>query len=280
MRNMRAAFVLVALYSMVGCVGCRYVRPGYVGVIVNAYGTNRGVDDTPIVTGQVWYNPFTTSIHEFPTFCQNVVWSDNEGISFNSKEGAPLNADVGLSYTIKHDAVSHVFNDLRQDMDYITATYMRTKVRDAINRHSVHYTAIDIYGEGRNKLLVDAKKDLEEQLGNRFVFDTVTFIGKIRGDAMVEASINQTIQATQMAISAENKVKQITAEAEQAVAKAKGEASAILAKAEAEAQANEMLTKSLSPALMSYKALEKWDGVLPKVTGETVPFISIDTKEK
>lgn len=36
------------------------------------------------------------------------------------------------------------------------------------------------------------------------------------------------------------------------------------------------VTESLSPELMQYEALQKWDGILPKVTGETIPFIQVD----
>lgn len=263
--------------------GCGYVGPGYVGVKVNLYGTNRGVDDLTIVTGRVWYNPFTTEIHEFPIFMQNVVWTqtatdgspEDESISFNSKEGASLNVDVGFAYQFRPESITHIFNELRKDPDDITRHYLRTKVRDVINRHSVNYTAVEIYSEGKNQLLADVRKDLESTLGKDFIFDTLTFVGKVRGDASVEQSINRTIQATQMAIEAENKVRQIEAEAKQKIAEAKGKAESILAVAKAEAEANNMITQSLTPPLMQYKAIEKWDGIMPKVTGDTVPFIQV-----
>lgn len=30
------------------------------------------------------------------------------------------------------------------------------------------------------------------------------------------------------------------------------------------------------PAVLELRALEKWDGVMPKVTGGAIPFINID----
>lgn len=274
---------LCASVLCLSLTGCGYVGPGYVGVKVNLYGTNRGVDNMTIVTGRVWYNPMTTEIHEFPVFMQNLVWTkdategspNDESISFNSKEGAALNVDVGVSYQFRPESVTHVFNELRKDADDISRHYLRTKVRDVLNRHSVNYTAVEIYSDGKNQLLTDVKTDLDSLLGKHFVFDTVTFVGKVRGDASVEQSINRTIQATQMAIEAENKVRQIEAEAKQKIAEAQGKAKSILAVAEAEAQANTLITESLSPQLMNYKAIEKWDGIMPKVTGDTVPFIQI-----
>lgn len=270
-------------------VGCGYVPPGHVGVKVNFYGSNRGVDDLTIVTGRVWYNPFTTEIHEFPTFMQNVVWTKDttegsptdESISFNSKEGASLNADVGLSYQIRPEKVPHVFNELRKDADYITRVYLRTKIRDSFNRYSVNYTAVQIFAEGKNSLLKDVRTDLEKSLGDRFVFDTITLVGQVRGDSSVEQSINRTIEATQRAIEAENKVQQIKAEAEQKIAEANGKAQSILAVAKAESEANRIIAESIKPELMQYKSLEKWDGVLPRFIGSgTIPFVNINEDKK
>lgn len=276
------------IVSVCLCVGCGYVPPGHVGVKVNLYGSNRGVQDLTVVTGRVWYNPLTAEVHEFPTFMQNVVWtkdsnessSTDESISFNSKEGASLNADVGLSYQIRPEKVPEVFNELRKDADYITRVYLRTKIRDVINRYSVNYTAVQIFAEGKNNLLKDVRQDIEKSLGERFIFDTITFVGQVRGDSSVEQSINRTIEATQRAIEAENKVQQIKAEAEQKIAEANGKAQSILAVAKAEAEANKILAESLSPGLTQYKALEKWDGVLPKLMGSNaVPFVNIDQEK-
>src|SRR3989344_2786291 len=72
----------LALTLMVGVFGningCTKVEPGYVGIKVNQYGSQRGVEDFPIVTGRVLYNPFTEDVYKFPTFLQNVVWTQNE----------------------------------------------------------------------------------------------------------------------------------------------------------------------------------------------------------
>ena len=42
-----------------------------------------------------------------------------------------------------------------------------------------------------------------------------------------------------------------------------------------------MLTKSLSPELLQYKALERWDGKLPQATGSSaLPFLSLGDAKK
>jgi hypothetical protein len=48
------------------------IDAGNVGIKINLYGTDRGVDNITIVTGRVWYNGWTTKIVEFPTYTQSV----------------------------------------------------------------------------------------------------------------------------------------------------------------------------------------------------------------
>ena len=56
---------------------------------------------------------------------------------------------------------------------------------------------------------------------------------------------------------------------------AKGEAESILVVAQEQAKANEVLAHSLTPILVSYKSIERWNGVLPQVSGGAVPFIEL-----
>ena len=126
---------------------CTVVNPGYVGVKVDNYGTQRGVQDIPVVTGRVFYNPVTTSIFEFPTFLQNRVWTkdphegnesskaDDESITFNSIEGASVNCDIGVSVSFDAMRVPHIFVEQRTDPNHIIDVYIRNKVRDAFSRH-------------------------------------------------------------------------------------------------------------------------------------------------
>ena len=281
---------IVAALGFLTSTGCTRVPPGFVGIRVNLYGSQRGVEDFPIETGRVWYNRWSEEIYKFPTFTQNATWTKNtvegkgvdESITFNSVEGAGVNIDVAVSYAIKAESAANIFVKLRQDADYITHVYMRSHVRDEFSRHASKMKVGDIIGTGQQKLLDEVKQALETKLGPEgFVFDQVSFIGKARVDSKVESAINATIEASQRAIEAENKVKQVEAEAEQEVAKAKGKSAAILAEAEAKAEANRKLTESLSPELLQYEALQKWNGTMPTVIGSgALPFIEIPAKKQ
>ena len=268
-----------SLFLCVFCMlffGCTTIKPGFVGIKVNQYGSQKGPEDFPIKTGRILYNPFTTSIYDYPTFMQNTVWEKNERISFNTKEGSRISCDVALSYTLDPERVSYIFVKHRQELDNITHNYLRNKVRDAINKHSAEYKAIEALSDKTQELISRAKTELIELLGPEgFIIDTLSFVSAPEpDDANVRQSISLVISSTQQAIQAENKVKQVEAEARQVIAKAQGEAESTLLLARAEAEANEILTKSLTNELIRYKMSDKWDGVAPRVMGgESSGFI-------
>lgn len=72
-RLLKLGFILAIAFGTSGCVG--KVEPGYAGIQVNSWGTARGAQDLPITTGGYTYNPFTTTVYDYPTFVQTAVWT-------------------------------------------------------------------------------------------------------------------------------------------------------------------------------------------------------------
>src|SRR5205814_214166 len=110
-RTVRRALMaggVVALLTFAGCSTLTRVDAGHVGIRVRLAGSERGVQDMPVVMGWVVYNPISEQIIVFPTSVQNVVWTASphegkpidESITFSSTEGVNINADIGLSFHI------------------------------------------------------------------------------------------------------------------------------------------------------------------------------------
>ena len=75
---------------------------------------------------------------------------------------------------------------------------------------------------------------------------------------------------------AEAQVRKTEAEAKQLVAQAQGLAEAKRLGADAEAYFNRTVAASITAEFVHYKALEKWNGMLPQMMGGgTVPFINL-----
>ena len=45
--------------------------------------------------------------------------------------------------------------------------------------------------------------------------------------------------------------------------------------AQGQAKANDALSRSISPILVQYKSIEKWNGILPQVSGGSIPFVDL-----
>jgi len=272
---MRKLSVLFCV-AILGLTGCAKVEPGYVGIKVNMYGSQRGVEDFPIQTGRVWFNPFTEEVYEFPTFVQTATWTrdgheespNDDSITFNSIEGAVINADVALEYKFQGDKVPDLFIEFRRDADEITWQFMRKRVRDIMNQTASEMRVVNIFGSRKREFLTRVEKELNAELNKKGIeVRNVAFVGALRVDSRVEASINSVIEATQRAIEAENKVRQSEAEARQRIAKAEGEAKSIERMATAQAEANIKVAKSLTPELVQWEMLQKWNGTPPYFIG-------------
>jgi regulator of protease activity HflC (stomatin/prohibitin superfamily) len=295
----RLAFVVgvVLVLAWIGCSSVTRVDPGHVGVRVKLAGSSRGVQDMPTVQGWVFYNPLSEQIVTFPTSVINVVWTQSphegstvdESITFSSKEGASVNVDVGIAFHIEPQSAPKLYNRFRQtDMLKIANTFIRNTVRDAFNEEASSLPVQEVYGAGKNALLAAVQKKVRDALAPEgIVLDQLTINGTLRLPENVVASINRALEATQNAIQAENRVRQIKAEAEQAIAsatgaaeaarqRATGEADAILIRAKAEARANEIIRLSTSGTVLAYRQLEKWDGKLPIYSGGPLPLMTID----
>jgi regulator of protease activity HflC (stomatin/prohibitin superfamily) len=303
-RSVRALLMVVGLGCVVAFFGCQAttrVDAGHVGIRVKLAGSDRGVQDMPVVTGWVVYNPVTEQIVIFPTSVQNVIWTANrnegrpvdESITFSSSEGVNVNADVGLSFHIEPTLAPKLYGRFRQnDMLVLADTYVHNVVREAFNDVTSKMAVQDIYGAGKSKMLADVTKKCRDALDkDGFVIDQLTINGALRLPQNVADAINRAMEATQNAIQSENKVRQVRAEAEQAITqahgqaeatrqKAQGEADAILIRARSEAKANEIIRLSTSPAVLQYRALEHWDGKLPTFNGSgQMPMLTFDASK-
>lgn len=266
----------------------KFINSGNCGVVVNSSGTNKGVEPVPRGVGRVWYCPWFTEVIEFTTVEQNIVWAKvgtngDESFTISSKESASISVDVGLTFYLKEEKVPHLFSVLRKDIDYISHHWMRNHVREALSKAAEEVDTISLLGEGKSEVLKKAKDSLNEELVEYgIVVKMLSFVNTPRPEERILQAINVTIQSQQVAKQAENKVAEAKAIANQKIESAKGEAEGIKLKAIAqleastnEAKANELLSKSLTPELIKLKMVEKWDGTLPKFTGDSVPLIDL-----
>lgn len=289
MTNKKFLPLLTLLFLLVPLSGCSKVEAGYVGVKVYLLGGDKGVDSEVLGVGRYWIG-WNEDLFLFPTFQQTATWTrdgeKDESLTFQTKEGLSVNADVGISYTIDPDKVSVLFQRYRKGVDEITSIYLRNVVRDALVQAASTRGVESIYGEGKSDLIETVKAVVSEKMDPvGIVIDFVSFIGDLRLPQNVIDSINAKIEATQKAQQRENELREAEAqarkevalaegEAQSRVARAEGEARATLVQAKAQAEANDMLARSLTAELVQYFGVQTWNGQLPTVTGPSLPLLN------
>jgi prohibitin 1 len=125
----------------------------------------------------------------------------------------------------------------------------------------------------------DIRKRAMTKLGDNLaryhiIVDDIYF-ANIRFSPEYEKAVEAKQVAQQQVETQRQVLAQREIEAQQKVATAKGEAESILVVAQGQAKANDALSRSISPILVQYKGIERWNGILPQVSGGAVPFVDL-----
>jgi regulator of protease activity HflC (stomatin/prohibitin superfamily) len=249
------------------------VRPGTVGVVVDLFGSSKGVEDKELSVGMHWIAPWK-SVYRFPTFEQNDTWQGNECFSFQTAEGLACDAEVGITYHLKPEYIPKVFSKYRRGMYEITHIFLRNYIRDAINNAASKLTCEQLYSDGKEKFFRDVEVHVREDVKPIGIeISRIYLIGRIHFPQNVINALNSKIEATQRAQQRENELRESQAEAEKHIAKVKGEASCLTIASEAQAKANELLSQSITSEILAKMAIDKWDGKLPMYIGGSSPVL-------
>ena len=268
---------------MVSSTGCyKTIEPGHAGVTVDQTGGNRGVNQIPIETGRVFYNPINEYVLDYPTNVQRAIWTastsegkkddkdqrPNEEIAFQSSDQLHFTGDVAVAYQLVHEHVPAFYVQFRSDdIETFTHGFFRDAVRKAIGLAAQHYTQEEINGGKQADLEAEAQATLTkamEPYGVHII--QLAFTSPPRPPAAVRGAIEQKIAATQRAEQIENEKRQAVAEGQKTIALA-----------DAQAQANAKINASITPQLIQWQQTkilgDKWDGHFSMVQGGGNPLM-------
>lgn len=127
----------------------------------------------------------------------------------------------------------------------------------------------------REEIRTRAMTKLGENLARYHIIVDDIYFANIRFSHEYESAVEAKQVAQQQVETQKQVLAQREIEAQQKVATAKGEAASILVVAQGQAKANDALSKSITPILVQYKGIEKWNGILPQVSGGAVPIIDL-----
>lgn len=258
-------FIIMAVFTILTAMSfssCERIDAGHEGILVNLYGSDRGVDDVSLVTGMVWYNPFTEDVYEYPTFVQTV---DYPAFTINAKDGSEFNVDPTISLKIIDGQAATIFRKYRKDVPDIINGPLFNHVRDAFRIQLNKFTTDEIVSM-RDSLEKAVEKQLVATL-NKEGFQLEQLTSGLKYPKTIVEAVN-----------AKNKAVQESQRAQNEVAVAEAEARKLVVAAEAEAEANRLRTQALTPAVLQKEWIDKWDGSVPAYLGgeNTSTFLGLN----
>ena len=223
--------------------------------------TERGVLST---FGKISETPVPDGLHIKIPFIQTINKVNIQQKKFDGHENS-YTRDVQTSeveYTINYDLVKANVSNLIKNIgenyhERIVVPFIRSAMKEAFG----NFNATQIV-ENRDAVRREIENRLRETL-NKDYFQLVD----IDFDDAFENAIKEKQVAEQNALKAKNVTIQVEEQAKQTKIKAEAEAEAMRIKAHA---------LESNPKLVSYEAVQKWDGKLPEyMLGDAVPFINL-----
>lgn len=264
----------------------RNIRPGYVGIVFDK--ANHNVTTGALDPGWAFINPFTQAIQEYPVTIQTyqMVQKGSEGqirgddsIKVQSNEGQQINLDVVIQYQVEKAKANQLYLDWGgAPIEIVEDGVVRQYTRSQVPVVAAQFGWEEITSSKRGQVVKEITEVLRTEFDRRHLSLVSFGIREVHLPQSLQDALNQKIQAQQAAeqqkyqlaqaqVKAQQDVAQATGQANAVKAQAEGDAQATLTKARAQAEANDLLSKSITPQLIQYEQLQRWDGKLPLFTG-------------
>ncbi len=267
-----AALIAAVLLGLTSCG--KTVEPGNAGVKIRTLGTNAGVDPEPLPSG--WhFRSIGERIVEFPVIQRTYSYTrepdergpQNEEIAFADNTGLPMTADVAITLQVNPAAAPNLYKTYRLSFDQLLDGPIRNDVRSAIAAEAERVNVDALYSGGRQLVIQRALARVAGKWNRIGVQVTqLDWIGTIRYPDVILQAIQAKTRTDQETLTARAQVAKAQAQAEAQIAAARGHAESIRI-------INEAL--AANPRYVDLKAVEKWDGHLPQVTGGATPFVQL-----
>lgn len=244
MNKMKNLVLLLTISMFLSACGMEQVDEGYRG-IKTEWGKVVG---EPLDAGLYFYNPVSSSIFEMSVKEEKLVLNTK---AF-TKDTQTVEVEATVTYYPDPKHIHNLYSQFgREWEDKVVKPSVLGSLKDAIGQ----YIADDLVSK-REQVKTYAQDEIKTALLERNVNVTRLDITNLDFDDQYERAVEAKVVAIQKASEAKNKTVQVEEEAKQTVAKAKAEAESMRIRSQALSQ---------NKGLVSYEAVQKWDGSLPKI---------------
>jgi regulator of protease activity HflC (stomatin/prohibitin superfamily) len=264
----------------------RSIAPGYVGIVFDK--ATHTVTPGAQEPGWAFINPFSQAIQQYPVTIQTYSMvaksaegqtSGDDSIKVQSNEGQQINLDVVIQYQVIKEEAGLLYQDWGgAEIGVVEDRVVRQYTRSQVPVVASKYGWEEITSSKRDAINDEISKALATEFAKRHMRLISFAVREVHLPQALQTALDQKIQAQQQAeqqkyqlaqaqVKAEQDVTEATGQANALKAQAEGEASATLTRAKAQAEANRELAQSLTPDLIRYQQLQRWDGKLPLFNG-------------
>ncbi|WP_318502407.1 prohibitin family protein [Bacillus sp. T3] len=185
-----------------------------------------------------------------------------------SKDLQTVTATVAVNFSVDPAGVNKLYQEI--GLDY-KGRIIDPAIAEALKAVTAQYTAEELISK-RPEVSAKVKDMLEEKLTKYFMKLEEINIKEFAFSEEFNNAIEQKQTAEQNALKATRDLERIKIEAEQQITQAQAEAESLRLK-KAEVTPELIQLKEIE---VQEKALQKWDGKLPSVTGGATPFIDVN----
>ncbi|MBQ9032427.1 MAG: prohibitin family protein [Parasporobacterium sp.] len=250
-----AAAVIIVLILVFNAFSV--VEAGHTGVIVTL--------------GKVTESTLQEGLHLKIPFIQDIVMIDNRIVKLEvqteafSKDLQTVTTTLAINYRVDTAKSYSIYKNIGASYEDVLIT---PAVNEVLKATTAMYTAEESV-TNRNMISEGLVAGLNEKLNADGLYVTdVNIINFDFSEAFITA-IEEKQVAQQQLLKAET-------DKQKAITNAQAEAESVRIKAQAEADANKTIAQSLSDEIIEYQKIQKWDGILPQVTGAGGSFVTID----
>ncbi|MED4203585.1 prohibitin family protein [Neobacillus mesonae] len=256
--------VIVAAALILGLASVTTVPSGYRGVLLQL----GAVKPTIFDEGINFKIPFLQTVQPMEVRVQKEESSQTAA----SKDLQIVTTNLAVNYSLEPGSVNKLYQQI--GMDY-RSRIVEPAIAEALKAITAKYTAEELISK-RPEVSNEVKNMLTTKLSKYYMKLEDINIKEFAFSEEFNKAIESKQTAEQNALKAKRDLERVKIEAQQQITQASAEAEALRLKKQ-EVTPELIQLKQIE---VQQKAVEKWDGHLPSVTGGATPFIDFSTLER
>lgn len=243
-------FILFGCFTNIGA--------NKVGIVYNPF--KGGIQDYTLNQGYKMKSPFT-KVYKINTEVNELTFNN---ISVQTNDSQFVNAIIKVQVKIDSNKAFEYFSKYRDKSLEDISSLLSSTIQKQLETITTQYNIMDVLGAKRDEI-VNKSLDLiqKELIKDGISVLRITLVDTDAGEQIEKAIANEAVA----------KKEAETAEYKKQKAQLEGEAKVI--EAQKNKEANELISKTLTDKLLMEKFIEKWDGKLSVVSGNTNGFFDI-----